>query len=72
MPTINLTADFLRPAPLGSWVEGRTDCLRTTRNLVFAQALITADGEPVLRASGIFKVTTNQDGLSPVKHLLKT
>jgi uncharacterized protein (TIGR00369 family) len=56
LPTVNLTADFLAPAPLGAWVEGRLDVLRTTRNLVFGQGLVTADGTLVLRASGIMKV----------------
>jgi hypothetical protein len=37
-------------------VQGEGDVLRTTRNLLFAQGLITADGTPVLRVSGIFKM----------------
>ena len=56
LPTVNLTADFLGPAPLGAWVEGRVEVLRTTRNLVFGQCLVTADGNPALRASGILKI----------------
>jgi uncharacterized protein (TIGR00369 family) len=58
LPTINLTCDYLAPAPLGSWVEGRADVVRTTKNLLFAQGLATADGVPVLRANGIFKITS--------------
>jgi uncharacterized protein (TIGR00369 family) len=56
LPTINLSADFLAPTPLGSWVEGRTDMLRKGRNFVFAQGMTTADGVPVMRSSGIFKI----------------
>ncbi|HYM31295.1 MAG TPA: PaaI family thioesterase [Candidatus Cybelea sp.] len=56
LPTVNMTADFLAPAPLGAWVEGRADVLRITRNLVFAQCLLTADGAPALRASGVLKI----------------
>lgn len=56
LPTINLTVDFLAPARMGAWVEGETQVLRRTRNLVFAQCIVTADGEPALRASGIFKI----------------
>ena len=56
LPTINLSIDFLAPAKLGAWVEGETQVLRKTRNLVFAQCTVTADGEPALRASGIFKI----------------
>ena len=55
LPTVNMTSDFLAPSPLGSWVEGQAEVLRVTRNLVFAQCLITADGTPSLRASGIMK-----------------
>lgn len=56
LPTINLTLDFLAPAKLGAWIEGETQVLRKTRKLVFAQCLVTADGEAALRASGIFKI----------------
>ena len=58
LPTVNLTCDYLAPAPLGAWVEGRADPVKTTRNLLFAQGLATADGEPVMRANGIFKITS--------------
>jgi uncharacterized protein (TIGR00369 family) len=58
LPTVNLSCDYLAPAPLGSWVEGRAEAIKITRNLLFAQGLATADGEPVLRANGIFKITS--------------
>ena len=57
LPTINLTCDFLAPAPLGSWVEGQAQAVTATRNLLFAQGLATADGVACLRANGIFKIT---------------
>jgi uncharacterized protein (TIGR00369 family) len=59
VPTVNLTCDFLAPAPLGSWVEGRADPVKVTKNLLFVQGVATADGAPVLRASGIFKITSS-------------
>ena len=62
LPTVNLSCDFLGPAPLGAWIEGRAEVLKTTRNLLFAQGLATADGEPVLRANGIFKITATRAG----------
>ena len=55
LPTISISADFMAPAPLGSWVEGRSEVLKTTGKFLFAQCLITADGKPALRASGIMK-----------------
>lgn len=58
LPTVSLQVDYLGASPLGAWVQGEGDVLRTTRNLLFAQGLITADGEPVLRVSGVFKMGT--------------
>jgi uncharacterized protein (TIGR00369 family) len=55
LPTVSLSADFMAPAPLGAWVEGRAEALKTTKRLLFAQCLITADGVAALRASGIVK-----------------
>ncbi|OGB04588.1 MAG: thioesterase [Burkholderiales bacterium RIFCSPHIGHO2_12_FULL_69_20] len=56
LPTINLQLDYLSPAPLGAWLQGEAEVLRVTRSLVFAQGLISADGVPCLRMSGIFKI----------------
>ncbi|NRF70385.1 PaaI family thioesterase [Aquincola sp. S2] len=56
LPTIGLQIDYLAPAPLGAWVQGEAQVLRTTRNMVFAQGLATADGVPCLRISGLFKI----------------
>ncbi|HXL99546.1 MAG TPA: PaaI family thioesterase [Rhizomicrobium sp.] len=66
LPTVNLTCDFLAPAPLGSWVEGNADALKTGRSLLFAHGVAAADGTPCLRASGVFKVTgPSGGGFSP-------
>jgi len=56
LPTINLSADFLAAAALGAWIEARTDVLRVTGNMVFAQCIVRADGTPAVRASGVFKL----------------
>jgi uncharacterized protein (TIGR00369 family) len=56
LPTISLQLDYLAPAALGAWVEGDAQVLRVTRSMVFAQALVTADGVPAVRASGVFKI----------------
>jgi uncharacterized protein (TIGR00369 family) len=55
LPTISLQMDFMAGAPLGSWVQGQAEILEVTRNLVFSQGLVQADGRTVLRASGVFK-----------------
>jgi len=56
LPTISLQIDYLAPTPLGAWVQGEAQVLRTTRTMVFAQGLVTADGVPVARTSGIMKI----------------
>ena len=56
LPTINLQIDYLAAAPLGAWVQGEAQLLRTTRSLVFMQGLVEADGVAVARTSGIFKI----------------
>ncbi len=55
LPTINLALDYLAPSPLGAWVHGESQLLRSTRNMLFVQGLLHADGVPVLRMSGILK-----------------
>lgn len=56
LPTISLQVDYMGAAPMGAWVQSEAQVLRTTRNMLFGQALITADGEPAVRVSGIFKM----------------
>ena len=58
LPTVNLTCDFLAPAPLGAWVEGQAEIVTKTRNLLFAHGLATADGTPCLRFNGVYKITS--------------
>lgn len=55
LPTIGLQIDYLAAAPLGAWVQGQAQVLRQTRNMVFAQGLVSADDALALRVSGIFK-----------------
>jgi uncharacterized protein (TIGR00369 family) len=68
IPTVNLTCDYLAPAKLGAWVEGQAEPVKITRNLVFAQGIATADGEPCLRANGIFKMV-GPSGLFSIDNL---
>jgi uncharacterized protein (TIGR00369 family) len=56
LPTIQLQVDYLGASKLGAWVQGQAQLLRSTRSLVFLQGLVTADGDNVARASGIFKI----------------
>ncbi len=54
--TVNLSVDFLGIAQQGQWLEFRTDYVKPGRTLSFAQAFITADGQPCARAHAIFRV----------------
>src|ERR1700749_2659644 len=72
LPTVSLNCDFLAPSPLGAWVEGRADVVRMTRNLLFAQGVATADGEPCLRANGIFKIAAPRTGANTPDFSIKS
>ena len=70
LPTISLQIDYMGVAPLGAWVQGEADVLKTTRNMLFGQGLVTADGQPALRVSGIFKLgqlIVDEPGADPLK-----
>ncbi|MFM6992840.1 MAG: PaaI family thioesterase [Rhodoferax sp.] len=63
LPTISLQLDYMAPARLGSWVQGSASVLRATRSMLFLHGLVTADGEPAARISGIFKIGPEFSGL---------
>lgn len=66
LPTISLQVDYLAPSPKGAWVQGEGQLLRSTRSLVFMQGMVTADGQPVARTSGVFKIGPRfEDALGP-------
>lgn len=54
-PTVSLSIDFVGAAHAGQWIEGSARMVRQTPRLGFADCLFTADGEPALRASAIFR-----------------
>lgn len=70
MLTVHLSCDYLGPAPLGAWLEGRLQVKRATRNLVFCQGEFQADGHPVLGFSGIAKPTGEPDPRFTLAHYL--
>jgi len=59
--TVSLATDFIGPARIGAWLEARPEVLKVTRGMLFGQCLVTADGEPVLRASGTFRHSGDPD-----------
>jgi len=54
--TVNLTLDFLGAARIGQWLEFDTIFVKPGATLCFAQAFVTADGEPCARANAVFRV----------------
>ena len=62
LPTVSMSCDYLAPAPLGAWLEGRIDVLRTTRRLLFTSGLLEIAGSgPIARLSGVLKVAGEPD-----------
>ena len=56
LPTVSLTCDFVAPARVGDWVEGRPELVRQTRSLLFTNIYLTVGEEKILRASAIAKI----------------
>ncbi len=54
-PTVSMSVDYLSPARLGDWVEAAVTLAKATRTLIFTQALITANGEPVARTTALYR-----------------
>jgi acyl-coenzyme A thioesterase PaaI-like protein len=54
--TVSLAVDFLGSANLGQWVEITPKVNRAGGRLCFAEALVTADGEPCAKAHATFSV----------------
>jgi uncharacterized protein (TIGR00369 family) len=63
LPTVSLTCDFVAPARIGDWVEGRPELVRQTRSLLFTNIYLTVGEEKILRASVIAKIPSG-DGLA--------
>jgi uncharacterized protein (TIGR00369 family) len=55
-PTISLSVDYLAPAAVGAWVEASVTLVKQTRTMLFTQAIMTVDGEPVARSSAIYRI----------------
>lgn len=60
-PTISLSVDFLAPVPVGALVEADVTLVKTTRTMIFTQAVMTVDGAAVARSAAIYRLTSNQE-----------
>lgn len=54
--TVNLSVDYVGAAKLGQWMLIAPRVLKAGKSLAFADALVTADGETIARASASFKI----------------
>lgn len=67
-PTVSLSIAYLAPVPAGCWLEVRSELLKRTRNLLFGQGVILANGEIIARVDGIYKIGGPAEG-RPVRLL---
>jgi acyl-coenzyme A thioesterase PaaI-like protein len=54
--TVSLGVDYVGKAGIGQWLAFDTTYVRPGRTICFAEAQVTADGEPVARARATFRV----------------
>lgn len=54
--TAQMSCQFISPAILDAWVEGRAEVVRRTSDLAFVEGRIVSQGKPVMTASGLFKI----------------
>lgn len=66
IPTIQMSCDFVSAVSEGSWLEGRTELIKQTRNLLFATCILTADGKNAFSGSGIMKIPSDKGSYSDV------
>jgi acyl-coenzyme A thioesterase PaaI-like protein len=54
--TVSLSVDYLATATIGQWLLVEPRVLRTGGTLGFVDALITADGKTIARATATFRM----------------
>ena len=54
--SIRIVSDFVAPARIGDWLEGRGEGVKATRSVVFARGLLTVEGRTILTATGNYKL----------------
>lgn len=64
--TISLNVDYVGTARTGQWLQIEPRVLRTGRSMAFADAVVTANGQIVARASATFRVL-GQSAVKPAR-----
>jgi uncharacterized protein (TIGR00369 family) len=54
--TVSLSLDYVGTAKLGQWLQVEPRVIKTGKSMAFADALVTADGATIARASATFRV----------------
>ena len=54
--TVSLSVDYVQTASQGQWLQVEPRVIRSEGKLGFVDALITADGRTIARASGTFRL----------------
>lgn len=58
--SVRLVSDFVSPARVGDWLEGRGTVTKATRSIIFAQGALTVDGRTILTVSGTYKLRSQK------------
>jgi acyl-coenzyme A thioesterase PaaI-like protein len=53
--TLTLSAEFMRPARVGQWIQARILVRKASKSLIFADAILTSEEREVLHGSGLFR-----------------
>ena len=61
--TANFNANFIRPVPLGSWIEGKGKALKAGRKAVFIRVELALEEKIVFSAEGIWQKINKQKGI---------
>ena len=58
--SVRLVSDFVSPARVGDWLEGRGTVTKATRSIIFARGTLTVEGRTILTVSGTYKLRSQK------------
>ena len=53
--TLTLNSEFIRPGPVGEFIEASGELVKAGKNVLFARGLVSANGKTLLSFSGSLK-----------------
>ena len=63
--TAKLNANYVGPAPKGSWVYGFAEVTRETKSILFMKCSLYVNNDVIFTADGIFKILRNSGKKDP-------